>query len=119
MNLPVFDQLKASWLLLVSALQSLAGGSEGVVSFEWQLPLLLLLLPLPLLVYLFLRHRKKDVAALLLPGDLYLPTESAGARLKGAKGWLIAALVAWILLVVASARPTWICLLYTSDAADE
>ena len=73
MNLPVFDQLKASWLLLVSALQSLAGGSESVVSFEWQLPLLLLLLPLPLLVYLFLRHRKKDVAALLLPGDLYLP----------------------------------------------
>jgi len=58
MNLPILEQLKASWLLLISALQSLADGSDSVVSFEWQLPLLLLLLPLPLLVYLFLRHRK-------------------------------------------------------------
>ena len=108
MNLPVLEQLKASWLLLVSALQALVGGSESVVSFEWQQPLLLLLLPLPLLVYLFLRHRKKDVAALVLPGDFYLPTESAGGRLKGTKGWLITAFIAWILLVVASARPTWV-----------
>ena len=51
MNLPVLEQLKASWLLLVSALQALVGGSESVVSFEWQQPLLLLLLP-PLLLLL-------------------------------------------------------------------
>ena len=78
-----------------------------MIKFAW--PLVFCFLPLPLLVY-FLVPRARDEAGPALKVPFF--TELAGLGRSGGgtgRGWLKwLAAMAWILLVVAAARPQWI-----------
>jgi len=97
-----------SWQLLVSAIRSMLPGSASDVAVEWALPWVLFLLPLPFLVYLLFQHRAKSGAALRLPAGIELATGTQSGQGGNVKRWWLSAFVIWMLLLVASARPTWV-----------
>ena len=79
-----------------------------MIEFEW--PWLFLLLPLPLLLRWFLpATTRNDDAALRVPFYDELPI-TAGARSSGKLSrWpLLLAIIAWLFLIAASARPQWL-----------
>lgn len=102
-------QLSASWQLLMAAIAS-ARLDPGLsaVSLEWQLPKVLWLLPLPLLVYWLFHHRRTGATALRLPADLLLATEHSAEQRRNRFGWLTLTIIGWLLLLIATARPTWV-----------
>ena len=102
------QQLRVSWQLLMSVFASVRSDSTATTSLEWQLPEVLWLLPLPLLVFVFLRHRRRALTALRLPAELLLATEQAGEQRGNRPLWLLLALICWLLLLLATARPTWV-----------
>ncbi|AHF04129.1 von Willebrand factor A [Marichromatium purpuratum 984] len=76
-----------------------------MISLAW--PWALLALPLPLLARRLPPARRAPGAALRLPPTL-LPEGLAGTASGGARPWRWLALLAWVLLVLASARPQWV-----------
>ncbi len=79
-----------------------------MLQIEW--PLALLLLPLPLLVYLGLPARSSlEQAALRVPEIDDFGFGAVGGRRAVPRRWRqMLSLVAWILLVLAAARPQWL-----------
>lgn len=78
-----------------------------MIHLEW--PWLLTVLPLPLLVrWLLPAHTKPDQAALKVPFlDDFIEVEASTRSQK--RQWpLLLAAIAWLLLVLASARPQWL-----------
>ncbi len=103
------QQLQVSWQLLVSALSNFwSGSTDDAISLEWVVPHVLWFIPLPLLVFWLLRHRRTALTALRLPVDLVLNTEASGERHGNRPGWLLLAFTGWLLLLMATARPTWV-----------
>lgn len=78
--------------------------------FEFASPWLLLCLPLPLLAYFFLPSQKQQDSAILVPFFNQVSDQSNQSSGYNAQKWLlqIVAALAWILLVVAAARPQWV-----------
>ncbi len=78
-----------------------------MISFAW--PLVFCALPLPLLVWLLLpRARGREGTALKVPFFAELAGIAPGRGGSGKKFFKFAAVCAWLLLVVAAARPQWI-----------
>ena len=97
-----------SWHLLLSAMRSLLVDASSDVAVEWVFPWVLFLLPLPFLVYLLFQHRAKSGAALRLPVGIEVASGSQSATGRNIKRWWLSAFVVWTLLLVATARPTWV-----------
>ncbi len=78
-----------------------------MIEFEW--PWLFALLPLPLLRYLLPAAAENRQAALRTPflDDFAAIMNRGGATTAGSRALLAGALLAWILLVTAAARPQW------------
>ncbi|MBK1720128.1 VWA domain-containing protein [Thiocystis violacea] len=77
-----------------------------MITLEW--PWVLAALPLPLLARALPRARAEVGAALRFPLRLDLGAEPTGTR-GGTQGWrLMLAILAWMLLVLAAARPQWV-----------
>jgi len=79
-----------------------------MIEFVW--PWLFIVLPLPLILrWLLPSGSSSDAVALRVPFFNQLTSTAEGRRLDAAAGWpLWLALIAWLLLVVASARPQWL-----------
>lgn len=79
-----------------------------MLTFAW--PWLFLLLPLPLLLrWLFPAQAARDEAALQVPFlEDFLPSQAQRGSRPPARWTLWLALLAWLLLVTASARPEWL-----------
>ena len=79
-----------------------------MIQFEW--PWLLALLPLPLLVRHFMPVAKVvQDAALRVPFMEDLSAHASGGSLQRKQPWmLVLAMVAWLCLTIAAARPQWI-----------
>lgn len=78
-----------------------------MLEFHW--PWLFLVLPLPLLVRWLLPPAGQRQAALRVPFLEDFEQLGAGqdARARGSRGRLVLATLAWLLLVIAAARPQW------------
>jgi len=102
------ERVGDSWHLLVSAIRSLLVSGSSDVGVEWVFPWVLFLLPLPILVYLLFQNRSKSGSALRLPAGIQLATGSQTGSDGSVKRWWLSAFLIWALLLVASARPTWV-----------
>lgn len=79
------------------------------VELELAWPWLLLMLPLPLLVYLALPRASAPVpSAVRVPFYRMLSTDQAHGPAVAQRWTLLLALLAWLLLVLAAARPQWL-----------
>ncbi|MDH5544532.1 MAG: VWA domain-containing protein [Gammaproteobacteria bacterium] len=80
-----------------------------MIEFEW--PYFFFLLPLPVLTWLISRKTKtKEVSALKTPFyQEWLTAQDVNVRIKKSRPWkFFVALLAWCLLITATARPSWI-----------
>lgn len=79
-----------------------------MLEFEW--PWLFLLLPLPILVRLLVKPAGVEQAALRVPflHDFDEPGSSASHHIVNHRIWLFLALLAWVALLAAAARPQWL-----------
>ncbi|MDQ6995136.1 MAG: VWA domain-containing protein [Mariprofundaceae bacterium] len=79
--------------------------------FNFDMPWVLVLLPLPWLVYRFAKPiNTTPQSGIYVPfaDDLRLAAQSQGITKPASKRWLIIATLAWILLLLAAARPQWL-----------
>ena len=76
---------------------------------EWLWPWVALLTPLPILVRLWLKARQRTRAALAVPnvGSFAAVTDQPGPEQVASRWRLLLLWVAWLLLLVAAARPQW------------
>jgi Ca-activated chloride channel homolog len=79
-----------------------------MISFEW--PWMVLLVPLPYLVWKFGMHATdKSEAALRVPFiDDFVDDSGSGLEIHSARWMTLFASLAWLLLVLAIMRPTWL-----------
>lgn len=78
-----------------------------MIEFEW--PWLFVLLPLPLLLRVLLRPADASRQAALRTPFLedFAQSASGGRTAPGSRALLLGALLAWVLLITAAARPQW------------